>query len=757
MNESDRPGDALSGTRGHEVEQPDSAVHRPSRPPRTDDRPNVLLVDDQPARLLTYEAILDGVGVNCVRALSGREALHQLLTHTFAVILLDVSMPEMDGFETARFIREHPKFERTPIIFVTGVHVTELDTLRGYAAGAIDYIAVPVVPEILRSKVALLVELHRRRAELEALNHELEVTRARLEIEHSRALATRSEQQLLAEKTLQERELRTTALLKLSDEFRSLTVPADLAFAAARILAETLGVSRCGYGTIDLQAETISIERDWHADGIKSLAGVLHFREHGSYIDDLKRGETVICPDVREDPRTAATASVLESISVRSFVNMPVTEQGGFVALLYLTDVAVRHWTPQEIEFIREVADRTRVAVERRRNEQARLLREQQLRDAARRKDEFIALLAHELRNPLVPIRTGVELLKNARRQPELIDSIRPMMERQIGHVVRMIDDLLDVSRITSGKLELQRQRVTLAAVIDAAIESTRAAIQAGGLELMVSLSDPEWVLEVDPTRLSQVIANLLQNALQFTPGGGRIQLTALIDATTQAAAPELQVTICDSGIGMDEQMLSKIFDVFAQASPPGRGSHSGLGLGLALSQRLVAMHGGTLSGHSDGSGRGSEFRIRIPAPRIVPGVESGFSSESTQLTGIRVMVVDDNHDVAIATRMLIENWGGVVDVAYDGTAALAALVGFQPDVLLIDIGMPGMDGYETCKRVRALLGNRVAVVAVSGWGQQQDRQLAEQAGFDAHLTKPPRPGQLAELIRELARRRACG
>jgi PAS domain S-box-containing protein len=588
----------------------------------------VLLVDDQPARLLTYESILEGVGVTCVRALSGEEALKRLLKQEFAVIVLDVSMPGMDGFETARLIRSHHRFERTPIIFVTGVHVSELDTLRGYEVGGIDYISVPLVPEILRSKVALLVELYRRRTELQRVNAQLEQARAQLQTERDETIAAsraqleerearyhaifehpteatvvleaartadgrvaewryrdananalkvlrrsretligkslaeilpegaqaladrcktvlferaalryeeedsgrrfliclfpigentivssglditarrraeeeieramradraekewlaavlnsmneevyftdrqgrysyanpaavsefgydglegadvrqlvsrlevlrpdgtprgveeapplralggemiRQEDQIVriprtgelrhrqvssapvrdmngsiigsvsvvrdvteqkhAEELLRARDARSTALLRLGDKFRTLIAPADLAFAAAEMLGETLRVSRCGYGTIDPIAETITVERDWNAPGIATIAGVLRFREYGTYIEELKRGQTVICTDARTDPRTRDSAAALEHIKARSFVNMPVTEEVGVVALLYLNHESARTWSDEELAFIREVAHRTRVAVERRRGEQA--------------------------------------------------------------------------------------------------------------------------------------------------------------------------------------------------------------------------------------------------------------------------------------------------------------------------------------------------------------------------------------------------
>jgi PAS domain S-box-containing protein len=1149
--------------------------------------PRVLLIDDQPARLLTYEVILEGVGVECVRALSGKEALERLLKQEFAAILLDVSMPEMDGFETARLIRDHPRCERTPIIFVTAVYVTQLDVMKGYAVGAIDYIQVPIVPEILRSKVTVLVELYRRRAQLEKLNGELEEARATLEVERARAVkrgetqlrereeryraifehptectlvleavrrqtgeglewrcmdansnclsllrlarvalvgrrlgeilpdfadkliplcarvlserqpyryeedfrgrvllmclfpigqnivvlsgvditakseAEREEQRRSradrAEKEwltavlnsmneevyftntdkqftyanpaamrefghifvegvelrhiverlevlrpdgtprpveespplralagevirdeeqivriprtgelrhrevssapvrnsdgtiigsvsvvrdvteqkrihaeLRARDTRLTALVRLGDEFRSLTTPGDLAFAAARILGETLGVSRAGYGTVDAAREVTTIDRDWHVSGVTSLAGILHYRDYGTYIADLKQGKTVVCVDAKTDPRTAATAAALKAIHARSFVNVPVIENGTLVAMLFLSQVEPRVWSADELAFIRDVGERTRIAVERRRSEQAvasdlkdsRLLRdlaarlvretdgtglfdeildaavtithadagtmqlldpearqltfvakrgldteltsqfervdatcgspcglalargqrilidfdvpeaedpdgsrrlhgkyglrgaqstplvsrggrplgmlsthwrgrqrpsarelrfldllarqaadliermqaqqslrasEQRLREDDRRKDEFIAVLAHELRNPLVPIRAGIELLKSAREKPELIDSVRPMMERQVAHTVRLIDDLLDVSRITSGKIELRRQRVTLSSLIASAVEANRAALASASLDLRVSLAEPERIIEVDPTRFSQVISNLLQNATKFTPDGGRISISGTIELAGGTRGPLLVITVRDSGVGISSQVMPTLFELFSQGHPAAPGRHSGLGIGLALARRLMELHGGSLSARSEGLGKGSEFIVRVPAPAASEPHRTADVLTRNAMEGLRVMVVDDNRDSASAMGLLVAELGADARVLYDGPTAIAAAGVREPDLVLLDIGMPGMDGYETCRHLRSKVGSGVLIAALTGWGQVQDRQRATQAGFDAHFTKPPDPADMVAWVLQTRAARGAG
>ncbi|HEY4442756.1 MAG TPA: response regulator, partial [Steroidobacteraceae bacterium] len=628
-------------------------------------RPRVLLVDDQPARLLTYETILEGVGVDCVRALSGEEALDRLLRDRFALILLDVSMPGMDGLETARLIREHPRFERTPIIFVTGVHVTQLDSLRGYEVGAIDYISVPIVPEILRSKVALLVELYRRRAELELLNRDLEKTRARLEEERSKTLA-------VSQARLRESEQRyraifehptalTVVLEAVRDESGDIVdwqyVDANaiainllghsreallnmrlreaeperakiLMPLCCRVLADRsphryemkfgdadylmclfpMGKDALVRSGVDISAR-IRAERETRrlsdADRAEKewLSAVLNSMNEEVYFTDVQKRYTYANPAAHREfgaetleglevDKLAASLVILrpdgtprppeESPPLRSLAGEIIRDEEQLVSIprtgelrhRQVSSAPVRDGTGKiigSVSVVRDITDQRRADAALRRSEQ-------QLRDADRRKDEFIAMLAHELRNPLVPIRTGVELLKKARERTDIIDTVQPMMERQLGHMVRMIDDLLEVSRITSGKLQLQCQPTMLSSIIGSAIESNRDAITAGKLELSVNLPEPQWMLHVDPTRLVQVIANLVQNATKYTPPGGRIVIDAAMNRGSDANSSELVLRVIDSGEGISEAMLPRIFDLFAQASTAGHGGRSGLG-----------------------------------------------------------------------------------------------------------------------------------------------------------------------------------
>jgi CheY-like chemotaxis protein len=391
-----------------------------------------------------------------------------------------------------------------------------------------------------------------------------------------------------------------------------------------------------------------------------------------------------------------------------------------------------------------------RDVTEQRRVDAALRSRAAELRDADKKKDEFIAMLAHELRNPLVPIRTAVELLKHGREQPSLVARIRPMMERQVSHMVRLIDDLLDVSRITSGKIELKKEPVSLATLLGGAVEANRDAINVGKLEISVKLADPHLVVNVDPTRFAQILANIIQNAAKFTPAGGRIHVECAVEDSSELARSRLRICIRDTGIGIAPEMLPRIFELFVQANTAGHGRQSGLGIGLALARKLAEMHGGTLEARSDGPGRGSEFLLIIPLPDHVHPSSKSSSGRDQPLEGIRVLVIDDSRDGADIMGMLIEGQGAQVRVAYDGAAGIRAAMDFRPGAILLDIGMPDMDGYETCRRLRAEIGREVSIIALTGWGQEQDRSRAFEAGFDAHLTKPADPQQLAETIRFL-------
>jgi len=563
-----------------------------------DDRVNILLVDDQPARLLTYQSILSELGQNLVLAHSGREALDKLMHDEFAVVLLDVSMPDMDGFETAELIHAHQRFEKTPVIFVTGIHISELDRLRGYKAGAVDYVAIPVVPEILRSKVAVLVELYCKRHELRQLN---------------RILAN-----------------------------------------ANRQLSEA---------NLTLQAERT--------------------RELESFNATLQHAN-----------------SELEK-------------------------------TNRSLQ--KEVAERARA--------------ERALQEADSSKDEFLAMLAHELRNPLAPIRNALQLMRMDPSEPRL-QWAQEVIHRQLVSLTRLVDDLLDVSRITRGKITLSRQPLDIATLINQAIETIEPLVLEREHQLALRVPPEPMRVDGDPTRLTQALANVLGNAAKYTERGGRIDLIC----TRRGADVEIRVR--DNGIGIPAELLPRIFDLFTQLDRRSDQAHSGLGIGLALVRRLLEMHGGTISALSEGAGTGSEFVICLPLlAETAVRTEAENDAQHTDVPAIprRILVADDNADALESLATVLRLRGHEVFSASNGAIALEAAGRHVPEVALLDIGMPLLDGYEVARRIRAQeWGKAMTLVAVTGWGQDADRRRSREAGFDTHLVKPLDLDQLSNLLAQL-------
>ncbi|WP_437672263.1 PAS domain S-box protein [Sorangium sp. So ce131] len=383
------------------------------------------------------------------------------------------------------------------------------------------------------------------------------------------------------------------------------------------------------------------------------------------------------------------------------------------------------------------------------RNITARRRAEEALKEADRRKDEFLAILAHELRNPLAPIRTGLQTLKRVPADGPEAERTLAIMERQLAHMVRLIDDLLDVSRITRGKIDLRKERIDLETVIENAVEASRPLIEAGRHQLSVALPDEPLWLDADLTRLAQVVSNLINNAAKYTPDGGRI------DVSVRREEREALVVVKDSGVGISGEMLPRVFEMFAQANRTLERAHGGLGIGLTLVHRLVEMHGGTVQVESEGPNRGSTFTARLPlldapAPARAEAPENGRAE--AKVAGKRVLVVDDNRDGAETLALLLEIFGHDTQIAYDGPGALEAVQTFRPDVAFLDIGLPGFSGYEVARRLREDPALRSTVlVALTGWGAEEYRQKSREAGFDFHLTKPVEAAQVNAILSRVA------
>jgi signal transduction histidine kinase len=538
----------------------------------------ILLVDDQPGRLLTYRAILEPLGEELMDARSGMEALKLLMEDEYAVILLDVNMPVMDGFETATLIHQHPRFENTPIIFVTAVNLSDLDRLRGYKLGAVDYVMVPVIPEIMRTKVSVLAELYRKRRELQLLNASLAAAHRELEQEKARELE------------------RLNASLRAAN--------AELELRNRELLAEN--------------------------------------------------------------------------------------------------------------------KERTRA--------------EGRLREADQRKDEFLATLAHELRNPLAPLQNALAVRRL--RSPDDHDPLLSMMERQLSLLVRMIEDLLDIARITRGKLTLRRSPTVLQDVISAAVDTARPLIEQGGHALHLQLPDEPVALDADHARLAQVFANLLNNAAKYSDPDGRIELGATIEGGT------VHVWIRDSGIGLTPEQMDTVFEMFRQVDTTVERSRGGLGIGLTLVRRLTEMHGGRVDVQSDGPGHGSTFRVHLPCASA--GQTNGTAQPAARDPASpsrrvrRVLIVDDNQDAADTLAMMVRLLGHETHAVYDPLSVETEVVAFVPEIIFLDVGMPGRSGYDVARALREAHGGALVIVAVTGWGQPEDRARTLQAGFDHHLVKPP-------------------
>jgi PAS domain S-box-containing protein len=478
----------------------------------------------------------------------------------------------------------------------------------------------------------------------------------------------------------------------------------------------------------------------------KTLGGIIQSWNGGaerlfgySAAEAIGRSIELIIPPDRLDEERQIMAKLRRGERVEHFETLRATKSGRTVAIS-LTVSPIRDAMGVPIgasKVARDITDRVRT--------------EEALREVNRRKDEFLPLLAHELRSPLAPLRNGIEILRLADGDARIIEQTRAMMERQLGHMVRLVDDLLDVSRISRNKMELRRATVLFADVVSTAVETARPAITAAGHQLTIELPSEPVRLDADLTRLAQVFANLLTNSAKYTPRGGRIHLTA------ERRGGDLVVEVRDNGIGIPAEALPRIFEMFSQVDRSVERSSGGLGIGLALVRGLVEMHGGTVTAESKGLDQGSTFTVRLPAIAPATGRDGTPASDASEGAPAparsvgRVLVVDDNRDSALSMSAMLRLMGYETRTVHDGLAALDAAEEFRPEIVLMDVGMPLLNGYDATRRLREQpWGREITIVALTGWGQEIDKVNSREAGCDAHLVKPIQIDVLETLLAEL-------
>ena len=820
----------------------------------SDQEVNILLVDDQPSNLLALEAILEDLGPKLIKSTSGEEALQQLELHDFAVVLLDVQMHGLDGFETAKQIRSRERSRHTPIIFITAYESHDFPVDQAYSLGAVDYLVKPLVPVILRAKVTGFVDIFQKAVRLRQLERErfeqklheesrlaeekLRATEQRFVgfMQHLPGLAwikdmqgryvyandaamkvfgrpqshlygktddevfppetaarfKENDQQALASSGIQVIEtlkhddglihhsivnkfpilgpdgkpmLVGGIAIDISDRVRAEDTLRFLS-AASATLADVFD-----YETTLQKVASLSVPyfADWctvdmvgadgsprrltiaHADPQKiklvqevenRLSHVLGLPEESLGV--LKSGESVLTVEVPERAIKSAQlpgepASTVDLLGLRSIISVPLKARDRVLGVLtFAMGESLRRFSQSDLGFAEELARRAAIAIE---NSQLY----GNLREADRLKDEFLAMLAHELRNPLAPIRNALQIMKLSATDISDLEKVRDMAERQVQHMARLLDDLLDVSRISRGRIELRRELLDVASVVSRAVEAVHSVVEDRHHRLKFSLPSEKLQVDGDPTRLEQVLTNLLHNAAKYTDPGGEIVLSV------ERIGGEVVIKVKDSGIGIAAEALPLIFDLFVQAERRLDRSQGGVGIGLTLVRKLVELHGGSVEAFSEGLGTGSTFVVRLPIYCGEPSLQipqSVASPVSNSTLARRVLVVDDSHDAADTLTLLLKLSGHDVQTAYSGGEALNAVNVTSPDLIFLDIGMPGLDGLEVARRIRSdpkLKG--ITLIAMTGWGQDEDRRRTKAAGFDFHLVKPLEPAELQQFL----------
>jgi len=714
---------------------------------KDEEKVSILIVDDLPEKLLVFRTVLEELNQELVFVKSGREALREVLQREFAVILLDVNMPDIDGFETAALLRQYKRSADTPIIFITS-YADEIQTERGYSMGAVDYILSPVVPHILRSKVRVFVRLFamqrqiRQQANADAAIAAADAARRVAESnDHRSALLAQASHALNGSLEFGVTTRAFTELLLPHLASVALLLPVDGEEHAPSAL-----LAMPGQGASELPFDAIAPPvRTALRDAMRTKRRVML---PGDVVGALALQSASSGPAAEADdvePLVAAVAvPLLNGDRLHGALLVAASSAEQLADWPILDDLAAR--AASALENARLYGTLQTEIVERR-------AVEAELQEEARRKDEFLAMLSHELRNPLAPIRTAVEVIRRTTPPDAKSAWASDIMVRQLGQMTRLIDELLDVARISHGKIVLSREKVDLNAVIGESVETVQPAIDARAQRLLVvPFAEPVW-LQGDPARLAQIISNLLHNASKYSENGTVIELRAHRDGNGAV------IRVLDQGMGMDPRLLPHVFDLFTQGARGLDRRQGGLGIGLTLARRLTQLHGGTIEARSEGVGKGSEFIVRLPCIGLVRNVEAAPPPPvKDDAPGCRVLIVDDNQDAALSVAMLLQMGGHETETAHDGAQALDLAASFRPDVVVLDIGLPVLDGYQVARQLRRAPDTRDALLlALTGYGQQQDEAAATAAGFNRHFIKPADIDALLACIASWSRQRAAG
>ena len=710
-----------------------TAAHTPEG---DEEKVNILVVDDRADKMLAHEVVLAELNQNMVRATSGKEALRCLLKQDFAVILLDVNMPGMDGFETAALIRQRARSETTPIIFISAVNDTENHVSRGYSLGAVDYILTPVVPEILRAKIAVFVDLFRKTEQIKRQAEE--------RAEFIREQAARAEAEARQERLafLAEAGNALAGSLDFQETFQNLArlvVPRLADFCIIDVADDEGNLEQVAVSHFDPSEEPKLRALTARYPGIGRRHGATHV---------FVTGKSEMCCDVTEEVlrglfEDAEDRKMIRALSVRSFMAVPL-KMGERVlgAITMVNTRPERACGPNELSLAEELAPRAALALENAGLYKAAQKARMDAERANLAKDQFLAMLSHELRTPLTPVLTSLFALEH---EGMVADDLRPTLEmirRNVELEARLIDDLLDLTRVSKGKVQLNLEIVDAHSLLRSALEICQSDIEDKQLRVSVDLAAEKVQLEADPARMQQIFWNLIKNAVKFTPEGGRLEIR-----TTDEPDDHLRVEISDSGVGIDPESLPKIFDAFEQGE---RMRYGGLGLGLAISKSLVETHHGRMTAQSAGRDQGATFTLLFP---VSAGKKSAVARSkplsAAERKSVEILLVEDHVDTNRSLTHLLRHRGYRVHPAHSVQSALDLAAKEHFDVLVSDIGLPDGTGTDLMRKLTA--AGPVFGIALSGFGMEDDIRRSHDSGFNHHLVKPVDLNKLDSLLQDVS------